>query len=73
MKVRLFRAMLFVIAAFLAGSVFLAGRRSPKASRFVVMAFLLMVSGILLVVIGKIALLLAVITLATLFFSSKKT
>ncbi len=65
--------MLFVVAAFLAGSVFLAGRRSPKASRFLVIAFLLMVSGTLLVVIGKIALFLAFITLATLFLSSKRT
>lgn len=71
MGVKLLPAMLFVLAAFLCGLLFLEGRRSPKTARLPATSVLLLVAGILFIVIGKIALFVAVIVLAIILLSSK--
>jgi uncharacterized iron-regulated membrane protein len=84
---RLLPAVIFVVILFLAGVLFLqarraAGRGGPsadparqrkKALSFIAVTGLVALFGVLFVVIGKIALLVALVVLAIFFASSRKT
>ncbi len=84
---RLLPAVIFVIILFLAGVLFLqarrtAGRAGPsadparqrkKALSFIAVTALVALFGVLFIVIGKIALLVALVVLAIFFASSRKT
>jgi hypothetical protein len=69
---KLLPGIILIIVLFAAGLVFLQGRKSLHKASFVPMAGLLALSGILFVLIGKIALLIALISLAIFFFISKR-
>ena len=69
---KLLPAIVAIILLFSAGSLFLKGRTSVHKASFVPMAGLLVLSGILFVLVGKIALLIALISLALFFLISKK-
>lgn len=60
---KLLPAVLFIIAIFLSGLLFLEGRRTSRMALFVPIAIanMLLLSGILYMLVGKIALLLVVI------------
>jgi hypothetical protein len=61
-----------IIILFAAGLLFLQGRQSLQKATFLPMAGLLALSGILFVLMGKIALVIALISLALFSFLSKK-
>ncbi|HXX80481.1 MAG TPA: hypothetical protein VEI46_02980 [Thermodesulfovibrionales bacterium] len=69
---KLFHGIVVIIVLFAAGLLFLQGRHPLHKVSFVPMAGLLALSGILFVIMGKIALLIALISLALFFFISKR-
>jgi len=64
---KLFHGMIAILILFAAGFLFLQGRKSLQKTSFVPMAGLLALSGILFVLMGKIALLIAFTSLALFF------
>jgi hypothetical protein len=69
---KLLPGIIAIIILFAVGLLFLQGRKSIQKTSFVPMAGLLALSGILFVLMGKIALLIGLISLALFFFISKR-
>ena len=69
---KLFHGILVVMVLFAAGSLFLQGRQSLQKSSFIPIACLLVVSGVLFVLMGKIALLIGLFSLALFFLISRR-
>jgi hypothetical protein len=69
---KLLPGIIAIIILFAVGLLFLQGRKSIQKASFVPMAWLLALSGILFVLMGKIAFLIGLISLALFFFISKR-
>jgi heme A synthase len=69
--VRLFSLIVFVIFLFLSGFLFLRGRSSGKEISSAFIILILFISGILFVLIGKIAVFLALLAIGIILIASR--
>ncbi len=72
MKVKLVPAVLFIIAVFLVGLLFLEGRKAPRKVLLIPAAIMLLLLLLLFKLIGKIALLIGIISAAIFLILLKK-
>lgn len=68
---RLFSLIVFVIVLFLLGLLFVRGRKTEKKNLSVYLVIPLIVSGLLFVVLGKIAIFLALLMISLLLMASR--